>query len=154
MSNKLKIGIVVAVVVILIVTIVGCSKANNNRQTEYKEVWTTHYQNGRYDPYYDYGLGSRMENGRRIYVVPQQAPKTVINNYNNNSPQTTKNNTVTTTPSKPAPTAAPKPTDKPTLKIETSKQQTQAPKVNTPAQPKPAAPKPPAPKPAAPKPAK
>jgi len=132
------VGIVLAILIVAFLT--GCgSKPNNN----YNNSWGQHYFNGQYDPFFNYGLGTYVQNNRTYYIVPTQAP-----------PKSVKTATVAPKTTAPMPTGTP---PKPTTQAPAPK--TQQPKVDTPKvdvnKPKPASPpKPPAPKPAAPKPAK
>lgn len=124
-------------ILIAVLLLSGCgAKPVNN----YNNGWGQHYYNGKYDPFYNYGLGTYVQNNRTYYIVPTQTP-----------PKSVK--TATSAPK----TTAPMPTGeqpKPTTQAPAAK--TTQPKANTPKvdvnKPKPVSPpKAAAPKPAAPK---
>lgn len=132
----------IPVLIVLALLLAGCgSKPVNNNG--YNNSWGQHYFGGQYDPFFNYGLGTYVQNNRTYYIVPTQAP-----------PKNVKTATVAPKTTAPMPTGTP---PKPTTQAPAAK--TQQPKTDTPKvdvnKPKPASPpKPPAPKPAAPKPAK
>lgn len=59
--------------IILIILLAGCgSKPVNNNG--YNNSWGQHYYGGRYDPFYNYGLGTYVQNNTTYYIVPTQQP--------------------------------------------------------------------------------
>lgn len=107
---------VVAAIALVLLVFAACSPKKQDPYRNYNSSWGSHYSNGRYDPNYDYGLGYRIEKGRKIYIVPSVPP-----------PRLGKN--TTTAPKPTVPVAPPKSTapNQPTPKAP-PKATTQAPK--------------------------
>lgn len=65
------VGIVLAILIVAFLTGCGSKPVNNNG---YNNSWGQHYYGGRYDPFYNYGLGTYVQNNTTYYIVPTQQP--------------------------------------------------------------------------------